>query len=209
MTIATDYSSPRVHYLNTIDYIWLLRRWPRVYLFGDLNARHRRLFNSSGDNIVGNTLAQLHQMNLLQYLGPDFPMLIRNNCFTSPDIALANSRTFHNIYLTPGPVTSSDHIPVIITISSNLIQIPIRPRTQFANSNWHAFQQEFLNIPPLIPTTWLPMTYTVFSLTGFPQWTPLSILPCRQTNRLHQTPPTTTRIYIQPHQSLRPHTILH
>ena len=49
----------------------------------------------------------------------------------------------HNIHL-----TFSGQIPVIITISSNPIQIAIRPRRQFAKGiNWPASQQELLTIP--------------------------------------------------------------
>ena len=150
MTIATDYIPPQATYLHTIDYLRLLERPYPVYLFGDLNARHR-LFNTSTETKVGKMLATLIDRNLLQHLGPNFPTVIRTNTSTHPDIALGNSQIFHNILLAPGPATSSDHIPVIITISANPIQIPIRPRKHFAKANWPAFQQELLTVPT--PTT--------------------------------------------------------
>ena len=73
------------------------------------------------------------------------------NCSTFPVIAPANSRIFHNVLVTPGPAAASDHIPVIITISANPIQIPNCSRREFVTAaNWTAFQQKLLTIPTLI-----------------------------------------------------------
>ena len=124
MTIATDYIAPNATYLDTGDYYKLFSRKYPVYLFGNLNAEHKRLLKTSGDNVVGDALAHMNEKwKILQYLGPDFPTLMRDNCSTAPDIALANLKTFHDLHLAPGPATASDdHIPVIITISCHAIQ---------------------------------------------------------------------------------------
>ena len=81
----------------------------------------------------------------IRHLGPNFPTLTRHNSSTSPDTVWSNNRTFHNIHLKPGPFTSSDHIPIIATITCNPIQIPIRPRLQIAKADWDAYTDKLTN----------------------------------------------------------------
>ena len=44
--------------------------------------------------------------------------------------------------MTPGPPTSSDHIPIIAKITANPITIPIQPRKQVHKANWSEFREE-------------------------------------------------------------------
>ena len=37
---------------------------------------------------------------------------------------LANDKAFHNTLIEPGPLTTSDHTPIIIKITSKPIEIP-------------------------------------------------------------------------------------
>ena len=62
-----------------------------------------------------------------------------------PDIALTNKQAHLNTYLKAGPLTPSDHLPIIMKISTNPIQIPITPRLQFSKSNWTLYKQTLFN----------------------------------------------------------------
>ena len=140
ITIGTTYIPPRTGYINYIDFHTLFNRSHPVYLLADLNARHTTLGNSSS-NHVGKQIHSLITRHKCTHIGPYFPTLITHNSTTSPDIVLTNNKAFHNIHLQPGPITPSDHIPIIATISANPIQIPIRPRRSFYRANWTQYKQ--------------------------------------------------------------------
>lgn len=66
--------------------------------------------------------------NKLKYLGPQFPTYISTNSNTTPDIILGNSKIYHNYKIEQGPITASDHIPIIFTITTQAVKIPSTPR---------------------------------------------------------------------------------
>ena len=148
ITIGTDYIPPNSPYLHYIDYLTLLKRRDPVYIIGDLNARHPTLGHNNS-NPVGRNVNSLLNDDRCRHIGPHFPTLMTHNSTTSPDIALTNSQTFHNVRLQPGPMTSSDHIPIIATISCNPIAIPIKPRRQFRKADWDGYVNYLtdLNLP--------------------------------------------------------------
>ncbi|KAF2356999.1 Endonuclease/exonuclease/phosphatase [Trinorchestia longiramus] len=140
ITIGTTYIPPRTNFINYIDMHTLLRRQNPTYLLADMNARHPTLgYNNT--NIKGKQIHSLINKNKCIHIGPNFPTLLTHNSSTSPDIVLTNTQTFHNIRLQPGPLTPSDHIPIIATITANPIQIPIRPRPSFHNANWTQYKR--------------------------------------------------------------------
>lgn len=146
--IATDYIGPNADYLNYIDYNTLIRTQTPVYILGDLNARHFTLGHRNNNN-VGIAIHTLCRENKLTHLGPHFPTFVNTNAATNPDIVLGNNKIFHNLHLTPGPCTPSDHIPIIAKISGNPIQIPIRPRLQYAKANWDNYKYDLTNTPEI------------------------------------------------------------
>jgi len=150
ITIATTYIPPRVGYINFIDFNDLLNRPHPVYLIGDLNARHSTLGHSS-TNKTGQNLTTLIDQNKCKVIGPDFPTYLNYRSATTPDIAISNLNAFHNVHFAPGPMTPSDHIPIIATISTNPIQIPIRPRRSFHRADWTGYRTTLNNydFPPL------------------------------------------------------------
>ena len=150
ITIATDYIPPNAPYLHYIDYLSLLNRQDPTYIIGDLNARHRQLRLTADHNPVGRAIANLINSDKCRHLGPTFPTYISHNSTTSPDIVLSNNKTFHNIGLRPGPMTSSDHIPIIATITCKPIAIPIKPRLQFSKANWDLYKDLLKDVT--IPT---------------------------------------------------------
>ena len=155
ITIATDYIPPNAQFLHFIDYNFLIKRQNPVYIFADINARHR-ILGHSNSNRIGTSIHKLISQNKLQHLGPFFPTYMTHRSTTSPDMVFANNKHFHNIHLTPGPLTSSDHIPIIAKITANPIQIPIKPRRQFRKANWPAFKQDLENINIDIPDNATP-----------------------------------------------------
>ena len=148
ITIGTSYIPPSATYLHTPDYNTLFNRPEPTYYLGDMNARHPTFRYTNNTSIVGRNLNTFITLNKATYIGPNFPTLIRHNSASSPDIVLTNTKTFHNIHLTPGPITPSDHIPIIATISINPIQIPILPRKSFHKADWEGYTQHLSHITP-------------------------------------------------------------
>lgn len=149
IVIATTYIPPRTNYINNIDFHTLFHRPEPVYLIADLNAKHRTIGNQS-TNFKGRQIDTMISQNKVVYIGPHFPTVITHNGSTSPDIALTNRNAYHNIHLHPGPLTPSDHIPIIATISAKPIYIPIKPRKSFHRANWEQYKQQLETVP--IPT---------------------------------------------------------
>ena len=145
MTIASDYIPPNSPFLHYIDYLSLLNRQETVVILGDLNARHR-IFGHNDNNPIGRNIKTLIDMDKCRHVGPDFPTLLRHNSTTSPDIVLTNNRAFQNIDIRPGPMTPSDHIPMIATITCNPIPIKIKPRHQFHRADWTNFRNSMADI---------------------------------------------------------------
>jgi hypothetical protein len=145
VTIATAYSPPNSPYLNLIDYMTLFRRPEPLYFLGDLNARHR-IFRHNDNNAVGRNVNTLLMTDKCRHVGPHFPTLIRHNSTTSPDIVLTNDKTFHNLHLKPGPLTPSDHIPLIAVITVQPILIPIKPRKSFHKADWDNYKRQLADV---------------------------------------------------------------
>lgn len=137
--IATLYQPPQRAYLPIPDFITLFRRQTPVYMLTDLSANHPTLGYRT-TNTKGRQIHHLIHNRTLQHIGPHFPTYIAHNTATTPDIILTNFRTYHNTYITQGPLTSSDHFPIHLTISTKPIQIPSPLRPQFKNANWENFQ---------------------------------------------------------------------
>ena len=144
INIATTYLPPRRPYLPFTDFHTIASQHEPTYIIGDLNAHHPYL-NTKTTNKVGNALKIFIDNNKLNFLGPNFPTYLSHNAATTPDIILANNKTFHNVKIHPGPTTASDHLPVIITITSQSIKIPVKPKPNFKNANWDKFQEEIDN----------------------------------------------------------------
>ena len=139
ISIATGYVPPSQDYINSIDLHEIFNRDHPVYFFGDLNANHRSLGYSS-TNRRGTQIATLINHNRIKHLGPHFPTRLAHSTARSPDIALTNNEVFANSHLRQGPLTPSDHHPIIAIITTDPIQIPIKPRFQFSKTDWTAYK---------------------------------------------------------------------
>ena len=144
LTIATSYIPPRDGFLHYPDYYRLFRLDNPILYIGDANAKHRD-FGHNRSNRTGNQLKYFINQGLMTYIGPDFPTHITHNSMTTPDIALLSPNFPFNVHLKAGPLTPSDHIPIIATVSIQPIQIAIRPRSQPHRADWDKFQNLLSN----------------------------------------------------------------
>lgn len=138
--LATLYQPPARNFIPIPDIIRLFRRQTPVYMIADLNANHPCL----GYNYTNTKGRQIHTLihnRTLQHRGPYFPTFYTQGRGTTPDIILTNYRTHHNIHITPGPLTSSDHIPILLTISSSPILIPAPKKPNLKQADWENFKK--------------------------------------------------------------------
>lgn len=142
--ISTTYLPPRRPYLPYPDFHKLLNNIEPLYIMGDLNAKHRFLGHTS-DNQVGRGLQRFKQLNKLAHFGPNFPTYINQRSGTTPDIIVSNNRTFHNVIIEPGPLTSSDHLPVLVKITAHAIKEPTPPSLIYSRANWDKFKKVVQN----------------------------------------------------------------
>ena len=139
LTLATSYLPPSRPYLPVIDFDRLAAIPHPTYLLGDLNPRHR-IFGYRSENTVGRQLAELIEDGDWTHLGPGFKTYHCYRSMTTPDLVLANEAAYHNTAIEPGPPTSSDHVPVLLTISVNPIITRTDPRFCYKDADWNKFK---------------------------------------------------------------------
>lgn len=151
IVISTMYQPPSRDFLPTNDFTTLFRRNCPVYMISDLNANHRTI-GYNQNNVKGNQINRMIHNRLIQHIGPNFATFYHARGATTPDIILTNYRTYHNTYCVQGPITTSDHIPIIFTISSSPILIPTPSKKNINKTNWGKLREEIdntINIPNL------------------------------------------------------------
>ena len=139
INIATTYLPPRRPYLPFTDFHKLASNSEPTYIIGDLNAKHPCL-GSSRSNTVGKGLDIMIKANKLIHLGPNFPTFIGHHTQSTPDIILGNKHIFHNHVITAGPTTASDHLPLIIKLTTLPITTPTIARPHYKQANWEEFK---------------------------------------------------------------------
>ena len=133
--VATTYSPPRYNILPTITLNKLLTHNLPTIFISDFNAHHKFLHNASqhaprGD-AKGNQIFSIARNKNLTFLGPDFYTYKTHFNKGTPDVVLANdafTNLFHHAISEGGPV-GSDHIPIIVKISTSPIKILIPPKS--------------------------------------------------------------------------------
>lgn len=152
INIATTYLPPRRPYLPFPDFHKIASNQFPTYIIGDLNAKHHSL-GDNYNNTVGKGLKRMLDFNKLIHLGPQFTTYTSQTSNTTPDIVLSNNKTYHNHTVEAGPPTTSDHIPIILTITASAIKSEIQPHYNLKKANWENFQNTIANninqvIPP-------------------------------------------------------------
>ncbi|MPC98782.1 hypothetical protein E2C01_094164 [Portunus trituberculatus] len=84
--------------------------------------------------------------NTLKHLGPAFSTFYSSTTRTTPDIILGNKHIYHNITIKPGPDSPSDHICIIVSITSKAIRIPVPPKYNYHLADWDSFQTSIQDI---------------------------------------------------------------
>ncbi len=144
--IATTYSRPKTGLpLTSLNNLFNHTNIP-VYILADLNAKHTA-FKHSNNNQHGHELLQLTQLKRLRFLGPDFPTCFTHNGNGRPDLILSNRQSllFHH-YISHGPLCGSDHVPLILKISSNPISIPSPPVSDYRSADWETFKKTLTDL---------------------------------------------------------------
>ena len=131
--IATAYIPPRVGHIHYPDFFKLFSKNTAVHFIGDLNGRNKNL-GYKDTNTVGKQLETLIDRGHATHAGPHFATYIDYRSHTTPDIILVNKHIMHNTHAVRGPLVTSDHIPIVYTINSAPIQIPIKERPCFKKS---------------------------------------------------------------------------
>lgn len=140
INIATTYLPPRRPYVPYPDIHKLLYNTDPTYIVADLNAKHV-IFGDRTNNEVGKGLERFHSNNKLIHLGPEFATYIGANTATTPDLILANNKIYHNHKIELGPLTSSDHLPIIFNITCKALTEPCPIRLLTGNTNWDLFRR--------------------------------------------------------------------
>ena len=144
--VATGYQPPRRPAISPITINRIFRRNHPTFFIGDLNATHRN-FGQTHNNIAGDILNDFVARGVINKTGPEFKTVINPRGSGNPDIILQNNNCFHHTSSTPGPITTSDHIPIIFEISSSPQLKPAAPRLQVHKAKWEPFKQLLMNEP--------------------------------------------------------------
>ena len=134
---------PRRQQFPYPDIMKIMRRNIPAYLIADLNAKHRNLGQNS-NNFMGTELVNLIHQDMITHLGPDFDTFIRTTGRGRPDIVIGNKNAFLNYALQEGPLSTSDHIPIVFTLATSPIMIPQKERYNEKKANWETFKEEIV-----------------------------------------------------------------
>ena len=137
IAIYTTYSPPRRNYLPIGDIKRIAQKRIPTYLIGDINANHPT-FGYNYSNNKGVIMKNLIDTNYVNYLGPDFPTMVGRG--GRPDAVFANRWAALNIVIQPGMLTSSDHIPLYIKVSTKPIMKETRTQYDYKNANWDSYK---------------------------------------------------------------------
>ena len=148
LDLSTTYIPPRTGHLYAPDLFKILNSNRQSITIADFNARHPH-FQHNDSNVTGRHLHDLLLLTDSHHIGPHFPTLLRPNSATSPDLVLTNRFTTVNTHSRPGPMTSSDHLPIILTVSTDPILIPIKPRPSYKQANWDGYTLSLSDNPTI------------------------------------------------------------
>ena len=112
-----------------------------MYLMADLNASHR-MWGYNYNNYRGDIIANMIRQSICTHMGPEFNTLINVTGTGRPDIILGNRRAILHMAIREGSLTSSDHIPILINLSTKPILIPTEKKWNLNKTDWEKFKNE-------------------------------------------------------------------
>ena len=186
VVLATHYLPPRAADAGLIrDIRCIADECLPTYFLSDVNAHHRSMSHTFNDN-RGKIITQAVCNGHVLYLGPHFDTFISGGHRGRPDTVLANNKTHHSYFLSPGPPTTSDHCPVIMKISARPIRIPIKTRFAPAKADWARYRAQCneYSIPDLEGSTRQGVEEAAEALTEFLSSLRKEVTPMRTTRTL-------------------------
>ena len=121
-------------------------------ILGDFNAHHPLWFGEDAEDQRGSAVVDwISNTNLLGIANEDTATRSTPTSNTAPDITLASNNILPTCSWSTHTALSSDHLPIIIKVESNLGKIHSENKTfiNFNKANWEEFQnyteQEFSN----------------------------------------------------------------
>ena len=137
ISILTCYFPPRRGYILAGELENILQLPRPVYVIGDMNANmpfmgYRRYNNN------GRILKRLIEANKIRHLGPDFRTLVHVE--GRPDVVCSNRAAFLNTAIERGELTSSDHFPLVVRISTKPIIKTTAEKPNYNNVDWNIFK---------------------------------------------------------------------
>ncbi len=112
-----------------------------TYIIGDCNGRHTS-FGNKENNTVGKSLINLINLGKIIHLVPHFPTLLSHNSRTTPEKFFVSKHHYLNISCEPGEITTSDHLPVIIKLSTTPFLLEKQKVYKKNNADWELFQNK-------------------------------------------------------------------
>ena len=135
-----QYSPPFNHLFDNLG--------PSSLILGDFNAHHELWHSQATADIRGRLFVD--SLSSLDYgvINEDLPTRVHNNSTTSPDISIASSDLIPTTNWTTETKMSSDHLPILITITANLIKTNTKHRNyiNFNKADWPKFKDFTENI---------------------------------------------------------------
>ena len=140
---------------------------PMIYL-KDINVKHRRLQHRDS-NTQGRFLVQAIEDDRVRYLGLYFSTFVAGGHSGTLDAIPSNKGFYLNHLISPGLPTTSDHIPVVMTISARPINIPIRERLSPSQADWELCNRKCseYTVPNLEGAGKNDIDAAVMEVTGF------------------------------------------
>jgi len=138
--IATAYIRPNSNLpLSDFNKLFSYNNLP-VFFAGDVNASHISLHHTT-TNAHGRQLLSIFNTKRLHYIGPDFHTTITARGKGRPDLVFGNRAALpYHTHLQPGPNIGSDHIPVIIKLSTSPIHNKETPSFRYKKADWNDFK---------------------------------------------------------------------
>ena len=94
-------------------------------------------------NNRGEALSNLINRNVITHIGPDFNTLTTKK--GRPDIILVNRYNIFNTATYEGEITTSDHIPLVMKISTRPIVKNLIKRKDYRRADWEGYRDSLEN----------------------------------------------------------------
>ena len=113
-------------------------------ILGDMNAHHSFWHSQAAEDIRGRDIAETINASEYGILNEDTPTRITSNCKSSPDLSLATAALLPTCAWSTLTTLGSDHLPIIITLSTEdikKIKAPNRTFINFKKADWAGFKE--------------------------------------------------------------------